>query len=264
MSVRTAAVSVVNMSLLIDGVSILEEISGAFPEGSLTTVIGPNGAGKTSLLTCIGRLKEVTSGEITILGVPIKRYGNRELAKRISYVPQAEGRLLPVTVDEFVMMARYPYFSMFSSGSGKDREAVDEAIAVTNIQHFRDRHLDELSGGERQKVFIAAALAQGASILLMDEPTTFLDYKQEAGILKLIFRLNKERGLTVIMVTHDLNKGVFQSDQVFALKNGRSMFLGSPDELIRGDTLDRIYDLTFDVIGHPKTGARMIYPREML
>ena len=176
---------------------ILKDVSFTVGEGHYISVIGPNGAGKTSLIRCIIRLARARSGRIAIFGKPLSDYSQRDLAKVLSYVPQADTGYYPFSVYEFVLMGRYPHLSPFSSVGPADRAKVDEALELAGASAFADRSIGTLSGGERQNVFIAAALAQGARILLLDEPTTFLDYGHQVDVLALLKRLNQDEGITI-------------------------------------------------------------------
>jgi len=239
---------------------ILKDISLEVNRGEYLSIIGPNGAGKTTLLKCLDRILTGGEGRIEVNGRPLETYSQRELAKLMAYVSQADERTFPYSVYEFVMMGRYPYLSPFSSVSSEDKEAVRQVLAATGTGEFADRRINTLSGGERQKVFIAAALAQGAKILLLDEPTTFLDYKHQADIQAILARLNRESGATIISVTHDINNAVAMSHRVLALKNGRVEFSGAADRLIDNEVLESIYGLSFSFVEHPKSGGTVIIP----
>ena len=178
-----------NFSFAIGSKNILDSISLIVHEKEYLSIIGPNGAGKTTLLKCLMRIYSGGQGTITLKGVPLIEYSQKELARLISYVPQNDGRSLPFTVEEFVMMGRYPYLSPFTSLSKEDKKAVREALELTETVNLMDRHLGTLSGGELQTVYIAAALAQGASILLLDEPVTFLDPKHQDDILMILKKI---------------------------------------------------------------------------
>jgi len=258
--VKPAAILVEGFSFKVGAKDILSGISFAVEEGSFVSVIGPNGAGKTTLLKCLNRILPGGEGRVEIFGVPLERLRRKELARRLSYVPQGEGRRVEFTVYEFVLMGRYPHLSPFSVLTEKDHAAVERALTATGAAEFSDRRLSTLSGGESQKALIAAALAQQAAVLLLDEPTTFLDYKRRVEILALLGKLNREEGLTVVAVTHDLSDFVFASDRVLALRGGRLVFSGKPGELVRGGVLEEIYDTGFRFVKHPETGEPVPLP----
>ncbi|MCP4675294.1 MAG: ABC transporter ATP-binding protein [Deltaproteobacteria bacterium] len=239
---------------------ILDKVSLHVQEGEYLGIVGPNGAGKTTLLKCLMRIITGAKGSVEIFGHPIKTYSQRSLARLVSYVPQADGRALQYSVHEFVAMGRYPHLGPFSSMSDEDLRAIEEALNFVGISALSERKLETLSGGERQSVFIAGALAQGAKILLLDEPTTFLDPKHQAKIHALLTRLNRSLGLTVVAVTHDLNAAAMWMDRVIAIKNGKVAFTGIGRELMHGETLEKIFCTRFVFASHPVTGFPCVVP----
>jgi iron complex transport system ATP-binding protein len=191
----------------------------------------------------------------------LEAYKQRELAQLVSYVPQTDGRPFPFTVKEFVTMGRYPYLSPFSALSKKDRAAVNQVLALTGIERFSERHLDTLSGGERQKVFIAGALAQGAGLLLLDEPATFLDYRHQVEVHDILHQVNREKGVTVVMVTHDINSALRHSESVMALKEGSVAYDGPTKGIAENGVLEDLYDTAFFVTRHPAMDSPIILPK---
>jgi len=255
------AFQISNLKVKAGGTTILHGITFDVAEGESLAIIGPNGAGKTTLLRSLMRMIPGVTGDIRVFGRPLEACSQRELARMVSYVPQAEGRTLPFTVREFMLMARYPHLSPFSHLTARDHEIVDRAMERSGMAAFAERGMDTLSGGERQKVFVAAALAQEPRVLLLDEPTTFLDYRHQVELLELVERLHREGGLTVVSVTHDLNQGALAGDRVLALRQGRIPFHGTPQELLaQPEILSGIYDTEFDFITHPHTGAIIVAP----
>ena len=253
-------IAVRNFSFRIGKKQILRDVTFSVERGEYLSIVGPNGAGKTTLLKCLDRIVAGGAGQIEILGRPLAAYRQKELARHVSYVPQADGRVFPFTVEQFVTMGRYPYLSPFTAVSKEDRHAVRDAMQQTGTLDFADRLLDTLSGGERQKAYVAAALAQGASILLLDEPTTFLDYRHQAEIRALLARANRASGVTVVAVTHDVNTAALESDRIVALRNGEVVFCGTPGELMRPDVLRRIYDTPLLLVEHPSAQLPVIVP----
>ena len=256
------AIKVRDLRFSVGSSVILDKVSFSVDAGDYVSIIGPNGAGKTSLIKCLNRINRIASGEITIFGKPLGKYPQRELAKHVSYVPQAAGNDFPFSVREFVLMGRYPHLSPFSSVGPRDKQKVQEVLRLTAIEDFADRPIRTLSGGEAQKVLIAAALAQGASVLLLDEPTTFLDYRHQVDVMGLLRRLNKDEGVTIVSVTHDVNAAVFAGDQVIALKNGAVAFDGSPDALLNENVLDSVYDTSFRIAHLEGQDAPIVTARE--
>lgn len=256
-------IEIENLSLSIGAERILCNVCLSIDEGESVSIIGPNGAGKTTLLRCIDKIIEGDEGTIRIRGKKIKSYSQKALARAISYVPQNSGQGLPFTVREFVMMGRYPHLSPFSTITAKDEEVVNDVLELTGTTRFAERQLGTLSGGERQSVLIAGALAQEAEILLLDEPTTFLDYKHQADVQRLLGRINRERGVTTVSVTHDINMAVMFSGRIIAIKAGEVIFSGTGQELMNNETLEAIYDRSFLFANHPQTGGRIVVPQEM-
>jgi iron complex transport system ATP-binding protein len=239
---------------------ILSDVSLEVGEGEYLSIIGPNGAGKTTLLKCVDRIYRGGSGAIKLRDRPLESYSQRELARLISYVPQADERLFPFTAREFVLMGRYPHLSPFSSVKPDDILEVDRVMDLTGTREFAHRHVRTLSGGERQKVFIAAALAQGAKVLLLDEPTTFLDPGHEREVLRILARLNRDEGITIISVTHDINNAALSGGRVLALKEGAVLFSGSSSELMDNKVLNNIFGRDFLLAPHPETGQLVVIP----
>ena len=193
-------------------------------------------------------------------GRPIDKIPRRQLARRIAYVPQAEGYEIPFTVEQFVQMGRYPYWGPFTPVGVEDRRATRQAMEATETTAMADRRLDTLSGGERQKVLIAAALAQETPLLLLDEPTSFLDYRHQNEIEQLIRRTARERNIAVISVTHDLNRAVVENDRIVALKAGRVVYDDRADRWVTAESLEAVFGTPFVMTAHPTTGRPVIVP----
>ena len=239
---------------------ILHRVSLTVDAGEFLTVIGPNGAGKSTLLRCLDGILDPSAGVVEIDGRSIGEFNRRELARTVSYVPQPDAGPLDYTVRSFVEMGRFPHVGAWAALSVGDIEAVEDAMELTEVSALADRAMISLSGGERQRASIAAALAQGGSILLLDEPTSFLDYRHQVQILDLLERLHGDKGLTVIAVTHDLNSTVASSDSVVALKDGRVAASGRPLELLRTDVLAEIYEADFRLVAGGHRGLPLVLP----
>jgi iron complex transport system ATP-binding protein len=256
----TPLVRVRDFSLELSGKQILRDVTLEVAEGEYVSIVGPNGAGKTTLLKSIMRILAGGTGEIFVAGRALDDYSQRELAQVVSYVPQADGRMLPFTVREFVMMGRYPHLSPFSMPTSDDDAAVSCAMVMTGCMAFADRSLDTLSGGERQGALVAAALAQGARLLLLDEPATFLDPRHEAEMAALLRRVNSETGVGILAVTHDVNAAALRSDRVVALVDGRVAFTGTGRELMTDEVLERVYGRRFVMVEHPTAHMPVTVP----
>jgi len=250
-----------SLSFTIRGQSILRNVSARIEPGQSWSVIGANGAGKSTLLKCLMRIHTGWSGNVRLGGRDLGRYSQRELARRVAYVPQPGGdQRFPYTVREFVRMGRYAYAGPFGSAHPGDRAAIDDALARADVEAFADRTLETLSGGERQKVFIAAALVQGGDVLLLDEPTAFLDYRHQAEVADILHAVNRG-GATVVSVTHDVNAAMLTGGQVLALRRGEVAWVGPTGELACEQTLGRVFGASFRFLDDPVTGLRLVAPQ---
>jgi iron complex transport system ATP-binding protein len=258
--VSSPRILVEDLSVQLGEAEILHEVSMAVGVGEFLTVIGPNGAGKSTLLRCLDGILAPSHGRVLIDGRPIEDLDRRELARTVSYVPQPDAGPLDYTVRSFIEMGRYPHIGAWAALTEADAEAVTRAMELTGVDALAERSMSSLSGGERQRASIAAALAQGGSILLLDEPTSFLDYRHQVQILDLLDRLHLENGLTIVAVTHDLNSTVATSDSVVALKDGRVAATGKPAELLNGDALAAIYDADFRLVEGGHRGLPLVLP----
>ena len=243
----------------IEGRPILKDVSLRVADGAFTMLLGPNGAGKSTLLKCLTRIYRGGTGDISLDGRSLDAFSQRELSRQLSYVPQATGRQSHFTVYDFVAMGRYPHLNSFFSLGAGDQQIIDDALQRTDTLRFADRAVDTLSGGEQQKVFVAAALAQEPRVMLLDEPTAFLDPKHQDEILELLTRLNEE-GITIISVSHDLNMAAIHGTHVVALREGRVAFDGPPSKLMDNEVLKVIYDKRFEFVNEPETGRRFVVP----
>lgn len=242
-----------NLSLSLNGQTILHNISLTVTQGERLAIVGPNGAGKTTLLKCLARLLN-GDGTIKLLNRNITDYSQKELARTIAYVPQLDGTSLPFTVKEFVLMGRYPHLNLLSSLGPEDYRIADQALMLTDTHPLIDRPVNTLSAGEQQKVLIAASLTQGANILLLDEPMAFLDPRYRTQIQKLLWQLNRERGITLLTITHDINAAIAYSTRIIALKQGSLIFTGIPETFADNQVLEALYQQRFLFTRHPQMG----------
>jgi iron complex transport system ATP-binding protein len=238
----------------------LERLSFQVAEGEILGIVGPNGSGKSSLLKVIAGLLRPDSGTVLLGGQPTRRLSQQDIARLVAVVPQEYVQVFPFTVAETVLMGRFPHRKprFWSMGLGDDTEddlvCAHQAMIDTDVLSLADRLVSDLSGGERQRVIIARALAQEPKILLLDEPTAFLDINHQIEICSLIGRLRAERRLTVVLVSHDLNVASQHCDRVLMLKEGTLCRIGSPEETIRPDVLRMVYGCEVVVDAHPQTG----------
>jgi iron complex transport system ATP-binding protein len=220
---------------------ILRDISFSVQKGEAIAIVGPNGAGKSTLLRHLAGLKKPDAGVVYYNGVPVHLLTNKERARKMALLLQNPEVAFHFTAHEIVRMARYPYLRRFQTVSQKDRAIVREMMEKTCTWHLRDRTLDEMSGGERQRVFLARALAQEPEILLLDEPTTFLDVFHQHELLDLLQRAKRQMGLTWVAVLHDLNLAVQYCDRILLLAKGQLVSYGKPCEVLRPDVLADVY-----------------------
>ncbi len=224
------------------GAFAIRKLDLSVDRGEIFGIIGPNGAGKTTLLKMMAGLCLPGEGEVVLFGRALSAYSFRDRARVMAYVPQESPSIFPFTVQETVLMGRYPYLGRLGFEKTRDLEAARWALEITDTLAFRDRLMGELSGGERQRVIIARALAQEADIILLDEPTSFLDIKHQVRIHDLLARLRKDRGITVISVLHDLTMAATCFDRLCLLNNGRIVESGPPECVIRYQLIKNVYD----------------------
>jgi len=231
------------------GRRILGPVDVEVQRGECLIAVGPNGAGKTTLLRLLTGLLQPHAGEVSWRGVPFPSLSRRELARRIAYVPQIRPSRVPLSVEEVVLLGRYPHLSAFQvAPRSADFAAVEKALRLVGIEELRERPVDELSGGERQAVFIAAALAQESELLVLDEPTIHLDARHQSDLAVLLLRLKAESGRTVVLATHDLNLASLLGDRLLALSGGRVLEVGAPGEILRPDLLERLFRARFEIV----------------
>lgn len=239
---------------------ISRDVTLDIPDGQVTTLIGANGCGKSTLLRGLSHLLPLSAGSVTLDGKKLGDYSSRELATRLSMLPQSPITPAGVTVADLVARGRHPHQSWLQQWSASHSAAVDEAMALTNVFQLRDRPVDSLSGGQRQRVWIAMVLAQDTDIVFLDEPTTYLDLAHSIDVLELVSTLNMEQGKTIVMVLHDLNLAARYSDNLVLMKDGSVTALGSPESTITPQALRDVFGLDSRVIEDPVTGGPLIVP----
>ena len=241
--------------IIIDGIDI------AIPSNKISVIIGANACGKSTLLKTLARLIRPVSGEVIIDGKKITSMPSKELAKVLGLLPQSPIVPEGITVWDLVSRGRFPYQSFLRSMDTTDFEAIEEALEIMGITELANRSVDELSGGQRQRVWIAMALAQQTDILLLDEPTTYLDIAYQVEILDLLTDLNRKRGTTIVMVLHDINLSARYADYIFALCKGKLIKQGTPKDVITPELIDTVFGLDCVVIQDPVSHSPFIVPR---
>lgn len=239
---------------------VLKEISFNIEKGKFVSIIGPNGSGKSTLLKTINQLYSPSQGNILIDGNNINRLKKKELARKIALVPQDTLIDYEFTVEDIVLMGRHPYKGRFQKENENDYKIVNEALKMTNTLHLKDRVITEISGGERQRVIIAKALAQKPSIILLDEPTSHLDINHQIEILNLLKRLNKETGTTIVIVIHDINLASRYSDEIIMLNEGEILGMGSPEKVITKNNIEFAYELKVEIEKNKYTNSLYLTP----
>jgi len=259
----TILLDVRKLSVSIASKPLLSSISFQLEQGDYLCILGPNGAGKSTLLKALMGIIQTKEGVINLNQQSLSELSQKELARQVSYVPQAHGQQLNFNVIDFIKMARYAYHSAFSDWSSDDQQALEHAASVTNTEDFLHRQMETLSGGEAQRVMIAAALCQQTPLLLLDEPTSFLDPHHQVEVHQLIQNLNQQHNISIIEVSHDLNHAAQHSKHILALKQGKNIWHGPSSELLETSRLQALYEQQFVFTTHPQTGAVVALPSEL-
>ncbi len=249
-----------NVTVGYGGAPVVHDLSVEIPDGQVTTIVGPNGCGKSTLLRTLARLLAPTSGEVVLDDAPITSMSTRDIATRLALLPQSPVAPEGLLVRDLVGRGRHPHQRWFSQWSKKDEEVVAAAMAMTDTTGLRDRPLDQLSGGQRQRAWIAMTLAQDTDLMLLDEPTTYLDLAHQVEVLELVCRLNRERSRTVAMVLHDLNLAARYSDLVVVMHGGRIVTQGPPAEVFTARMLSDVFGLEAEILSDPRTGLPIVVP----
>jgi len=258
-------IEVSGLSITLGGKAILQDVSFGADNGDLLCIVGRNGAGKSTLFKCICGIHKSFSGNVKLAGRALNTLSARARARIVAYVPQSVPPDIPYTVREFMEMSRYPWEGAHSARGGGPRgsiNAVSEAISLVGLEKFAARRIRDLSGGERQRVMIASAIAQEADAILMDEPTSFLDYAHQIETMELITRIKKEKNVAMLIVTHDVNLAVKVSDRVLALSEGRVQWAGGPRELRDSMLLRSIFGVSFEQYFSRQGGCTLLAPVE--
>jgi iron complex transport system ATP-binding protein len=240
--------------------TVSTDLSLAIPDGSFTVIVGPNACGKSTLLRSLARLLRPSSGDVVLDGESIHRMHTKEVARRVGLLPQIALAPEGISVAELVARGRYPHQNLFRQQSEADRHAVAEAMESTRVAELAEVPVDELSGGQRQRVWVAMALAQETGILLLDEPTTFLDIAHQIELMDLFARLHRE-GTTLVAVLHDLNHAARYATNVVVMKDGAVVAQGPPAEVVTAELVERVFGLPCLVIPDPLAGTPLVIPR---
>ncbi|GAA1391508.1 ABC transporter ATP-binding protein [Kitasatospora putterlickiae] len=241
--------------------TIVDGLDLDLPGNAVTAIVGPNACGKSTLLRGLTRLLDPAAGTVTLDGSDIHRMPARALARRMGLLPQQPVTPEAVTVEALVRLGRFPHQRMLTPWSKADQAAVDEALERTGMTGLRDQQVDRLSGGQRQRAWIALALAQDTDLLLLDEPTTFLDLRHQLDVLDLVADLHAEAGRTVVMVLHDLGQAARYADHLVVLQDGRLAAAGAPGEILTAELVERVFQVPCQVVPDPETGTPLVVPK---
>lgn len=249
-----------DLTLAYDKVTIVDELSLDIPTGQVSIVVGANGCGKSTLLRALSRLLKPTGGQVLLDGADIHGKPAKEVAKTLGLLPQSPTAPDGITARELISRGRYPHQGLFKRFSAEDEAAVNRAMEMTGTTELAERVVDELSGGQRQRVWIAMALAQETDLLLLDEPTTFLDVAHQLEVLDVVSELNRSRGVTVVIVLHDLNLAARYADYLVALRHGKIYAAGHPNEVVTEKTVKDVFGMPSRVIPDPVGGTPLVLP----
>ncbi len=239
---------------------VVHDLDLAVANGRITAIVGANGCGKSTVLRALARLLVPKKGSVLLDGHAIQRLPSRQVARTLGLLPQSPLAPEGIAVADLVGRGRHPHQRLLARWSAHDYQAVADALDATGTAELADRAIDELSGGQRQRVWIALALAQETDILLLDEPTTFLDVAHQIEVLDLLTDLNRTRGTTIVMVLHDLNLAARYADHLIAVREGRIHAMGRPEQVITPETVAEVFDLACQVIPDPISGKPLVLP----
>jgi len=241
--------------------TIIDELDLELPAGRITAIVGANGCGKSTLLRALARLLPPKTGRVVLDGKALHERPSKEIARILGLLPQSPIAPEGIAVADLVGRGRHPHQRALARWSARDYEVVAEVLAATGISDLADRSIDELSGGQRQRVWIAMALAQETDILLLDEPTTFLDVAHQVEVLDLLTDLNRDRGTTTVMVLHDMNMAARYADHLVALRDGRIVAAGDPSAVMTSELIADVFGLDALVVPDPVSGTPLVLPR---
>ncbi|MCM3266986.1 MULTISPECIES: ABC transporter ATP-binding protein [Streptomyces] len=249
-----------NVTLAYEQRIIAEQLSVEIPDHSFTVIVGPNACGKSTLLRALSRMLKPTEGRVLLDGQVIQSLPAKQVARTLGLLPQSSVAPDGITVGDLVSRGRYPHQGLLRQWSAEDERVVREAMEQTGVAELAGRYVDELSGGQRQRVWIAMALAQQTPLLLLDEPTTYLDIQHQIDILDLCAELHEEQGRTLVAVLHDLNHAARYATHLIALRDGKVVAEGAPNDIVTAELVEEVFHLRCQVIEDPETGTPLVVP----
>ncbi|MEV6327178.1 ABC transporter ATP-binding protein [Streptomyces sp. NPDC051909] len=257
---RRQRLSAESVTLAYDQRVIARDLSVAIPDNSFTVIVGPNACGKSTLLRALSRMLKPTEGRVLLDGQAIHTMPAKKVARTLGLLPQSSIAPDGITVADLVARGRYPHQGLLRQWSPEDERIVRESMTATGVAELAERYVDELSGGQRQRVWIAMALAQQTPLLLLDEPTTFLDIQHQIDVLDLCAELHETRGRTLVAVLHDLNHAARYATHLIACRAGEVVAEGPPHEVVTAELVERVFGLPCQVIEDPETGTPLVIP----
>ena len=243
-----------NLAVAYEDNLVVDDLDMQIPQGRITTIIGPNGCGKSTVLKAVGRILKPKGGVVYLNGDDIRRLTTKEVAQKMAILPQSPQAPAGLTVGELVAYGRFPHQRGFGKLIPEDKKIIQWALEVTRLTEFETTAVDILSGGQRQRVWIAMALAQQTDLILLDEPTTYLDLAYQLEVLELLYRLNREQGCTIVMVLHDLNLAARFADYMIAIRGGDIIQHGTPEEVMTAEVLKETFHIDAEIVKEPRTG----------
>lgn len=259
-----SCISTKNLNISYGNLDIVKDLNLDIPKGKITTIIGSNGCGKSTILKTIARIIQAKSGDIFVNNINIKEQSPKDLAKVMAVLPQSPQAPSGLTVEELIAYGRFPHQKGFGKMRKEDEDIVTWALQSTGIEEFRERPIEALSGGQRQRAWIAMALAQQTEILILDEPTTYLDLAHQLEILKLLEELNKKQGTTIVMVIHELNNAARFADHMIGVKKGKVVCEGTAHEVMTKENLKELFNIDAEIIEDPRNNKPVCLTYDML
>jgi iron complex transport system ATP-binding protein len=253
-----------NINVDIKNKKILCGIDLSIDEGKIYSIIGPNGSGKTTLLRVVSRNLKPSSGSVHLNGNNIHRMNTKKVAKEMAVLTQVHSGMNDVTVKQLISYGRFAHIDWWRGKNSKDTEVIDECIEKTGLSEYAERKISTLSGGERQRAWIAMSLAQKPNILILDEPTTFLDISHQLEVMELVSRLNREENITILMVLHDINHAARYSDELIVIKDGGIFKVGKPMDVLTADTLREVFNVKASVTMDENSDKPIFYAKSVV
>ena len=253
-----------NLAIAYDEKLIVDDLNMNIPKGKITTIIGPNGCGKSTVLKTVGRILKPKEGMVYLNGDDIRSLSTKDVAQKMAILPQSPQAQGGLTVGEIVSYGRFPHQRGFGKLSPEDKKIIAWALEITKLTEFETTMVDNLSGGQRQRVWIAMALAQQTDLILLDEPTTYLDMAYQLEVLELLYNLNREQNCTIVMVLHDLNLAARFADYMIAIRSGDIISHGTPKEIMTTKVLKDTFHIDAEIVWGAKTGRPTCISYELI